>query len=119
MYTYVQRPVCKKKNTTTYVHTGKVSNAYSRIRTARARVHVSVYKTRGTFLYPFNCARAVGASAMATPSRAEEVSRGKTEAQDKAKQRQGPRPQRSDGRSRFPWQGSLPGRPQRPRQDPC
>ena len=39
MYTYVQRPVCKKENTATYVHTGRVSNAYSRIRTARARVH--------------------------------------------------------------------------------
>ena len=39
MYTYVQRLVCKKGNTATYVHTGRVSNAYSRIRTARARVH--------------------------------------------------------------------------------
>ncbi len=39
MYTYVQRPVCKKENTATYVHTGRVSNAYSRIRMARARVH--------------------------------------------------------------------------------
>ena len=39
MYTYIQRPVCKKENTATYVHTGGVSNAYSCIRTARARVH--------------------------------------------------------------------------------
>ena len=39
MYMYVQRPGCKKENTATYVHTGGVSNAYSRIRTARARVH--------------------------------------------------------------------------------
>jgi len=39
MYTYVQRRGCKKQNTTTYVHTGRVSNAYSRIHTARARVH--------------------------------------------------------------------------------
>ena len=39
MYMYVQRPGCKKENTTTYVHTGRVSNAYSRIRTTRARVH--------------------------------------------------------------------------------
>ena len=39
MYTYVQRPGCKKENTATYVHTGGVSNAYSRIRTARACVH--------------------------------------------------------------------------------
>src|SRR4051812_50042474 len=39
MYTYVQRPGCKKENTATYVHTGRVSNAYSRIRTTRARVH--------------------------------------------------------------------------------
>ena len=28
MYTYVQRPGCKKVNTATYVHTGGVSNAY-------------------------------------------------------------------------------------------
>ena len=33
MYTYVQRPGCKKENTATYVHTGRVSNAYSCIRT--------------------------------------------------------------------------------------
>ena len=39
MYTYVHRPRCKKVNTATYVHTGGVSNAYSCIRTARARVH--------------------------------------------------------------------------------
>ena len=30
MYTYVQRLVCKKENTTTYIYTGRVSNAYSR-----------------------------------------------------------------------------------------
>ena len=39
MYTYVQRPGCKKENMAMYVHTGWVSNAYSRIRIARARVH--------------------------------------------------------------------------------
>ena len=39
MYTYVQRTGCKKENTAMYVHTGGVLNAYSRIRTARARVH--------------------------------------------------------------------------------
>ena len=39
VYTYVQRPRCKKENTATYVHTGRVSNAYSHICTARARVH--------------------------------------------------------------------------------
>ena len=39
MYTYVQWPGCEEVNTATYVHTGGVSNAYSRIRTARARVH--------------------------------------------------------------------------------
>ena len=39
MYTHVQRPGCKKENTATYVHMGGVSNAYSRICTARARVH--------------------------------------------------------------------------------
>ena len=39
MYTYIQRPGCKKVNTATHIHTGGVSNTYSRIRTARARVH--------------------------------------------------------------------------------
>ena len=38
VYTYVQRPGCKKVNTATYVHTGGVSNAYSRILTTRACV---------------------------------------------------------------------------------
>ena len=33
MYMYVQRRGCKKENTATYVHTGRVSNAY------RAYVH--------------------------------------------------------------------------------
>ena len=39
MYTYVHRRGCKKENMAMYVHTGRVSNAYSRVRTARARVH--------------------------------------------------------------------------------
>ena len=39
MYTYVQQRGCKKENTATYVHTGGVSNAYSCIRTTKARVH--------------------------------------------------------------------------------
>ena len=39
MYTHVQQLGCKKENTAMYVLTGGVSNAYSRIRTARARVH--------------------------------------------------------------------------------
>ena len=46
MYTYVQRSWCKKENTATYVHTGRVSKAYSRIRTARARVHGWVGKEK-------------------------------------------------------------------------
>ena len=48
MYTYVQRPGCKKVNTATYVHTGGVSNAYSRIRTASSRIHgwVGIEKLR-------------------------------------------------------------------------
>ena len=38
MYTYVQ-PGYKKVNTATYIHMGEVSNAYSRIRTARVCVN--------------------------------------------------------------------------------
>ena len=50
MYMYV-KPGCKKVNTATYVHTGGVSNAYSRIRTARARVYgwVETEKLRRRF----------------------------------------------------------------------
>ncbi|XBH68259.1 hypothetical protein VPH35_096472 [Triticum aestivum] len=43
---------------------------------------VSVYKNRDTLLYPFTCARAVGAASTTTSSRTGEVSQGKTEAQD-------------------------------------
>src|SRR3954469_8039461 len=71
----------------------------------------SMYSSRGC-----GCNNGIDVLITATPNRAEEVSRGKIKAQDDAKQRRGPRPQRSDGRSRFPRQGSLPGRP---RQDPC
>ena len=45
-------------------------------------VIMSVYKKRGTLLYPFTYARAVGATPTTTPSRTGEVSQGKTEAQD-------------------------------------
>ena len=41
-----------------------------------------MYKRRGTLLYPFTCARAVGAAPTAAPSRTGEVNRGETEAQD-------------------------------------
>ena len=37
MYTYVQRRGCKKENMATCVHTGRVSNAYSRIHTWMGR----------------------------------------------------------------------------------
>ena len=57
--------------------------------------------------------------ATATHNRAGKGSRREAEGTRQTKQRQGPRPQRSDGRSRFPRQGPLPGQPQRPRQDPC
>src|SRR5215216_2875259 len=50
VYTYVQ-PGCKKVNTATYVHTGGVSNAYSRICTARARVHGEVAESSDGVLF--------------------------------------------------------------------
>ena len=43
---------------------------------------MSVYKRGGAPLYPFTCARTVGAAPTAAPSRTGEVNRGKTEAQD-------------------------------------
>ena len=52
----------------------------SRLCVAQARGLLSVYKKRGAFLYPFTCARAVGATPTVTPSRTGEVSQGKTEA---------------------------------------
>ena len=57
-------------------------NNVSRLYVAQARGLMSVYKRRGAPLYPFTCARAVGAAPTATPSRAGEVNRGKTKAQD-------------------------------------
>ena len=57
-------------------------NNVSRLCVAQARGILSVYKNKGTLLYPFTCARAVGATPTTTPSRTGEVSQGKTEAQD-------------------------------------
>ena len=54
-------------------------NNVSRLCVAQARGLLSVYKQRGTLLYPFTCARAVGAAPTVTPSRAGEVNQGKTE----------------------------------------
>ena len=51
MYTYVQRPGCKKVNTATYVHTGGVSNAYSCIRTARVCVHGEAMDSSNNILF--------------------------------------------------------------------
>ena len=55
----------------------------------------------------------------ATHNRAGKGSRREDEGSRQTQQRQGPRPQRSNGRSRLPRQGPLPGQPQWPRQDPC
>ena len=57
-------------------------NNLSRLCVAQARGLLSVYKKRGTFLYPYTCARPVGAAPTVTLSRTGEVSQGKTEAQD-------------------------------------
>ena len=57
-------------------------NNVSRLCVAQARGLLSVYKRRGAPLYPFTCARAVGAAPTVTPSRTGEVNQGKTEAQD-------------------------------------
>ena len=42
MYTYVQRPGCKKENMAMYVHTGRVSNAYSRMAVLEQRNNIVV-----------------------------------------------------------------------------
>ena len=58
-------------------------NNVSHLCVAQARGLLSVYKNRGTSLYPFPCARPVRAAPTATPSRTREVSQGKAEAQEK------------------------------------
>ena len=57
-------------------------NNVCRLCVAQARGLLSVYKRRGTPLYPFTCARTVEAAPAATPSRTGEVNQGKTGAQD-------------------------------------
>ena len=77
-----------------------------------------MYKRRGALLYPFTCARAVGAAPTVTPSRTGEVSQGKTEAQDNQSNAKA-KTTKSRGTKRVPPAGPLLGQPQRPRQDPC
>ena len=69
---------------------------------------LSVYKKRGTLLYPFTCARAVGAAPMVTPSRRGEVSQGKTEAQDNQSNAKA-ETTRSRGTNQAPPARPLPG----------
>ena len=57
-------------------------NNVSRLCVAQAWRLLSVYERGGAPLYPFTCARAVGAAPTVAPSRTGEVSQGKTEAQD-------------------------------------
>ncbi|KAM3366033.1 hypothetical protein ACQJBY_015536 [Aegilops geniculata] len=67
---------------------------------------MSVYKNKCMLLYPFTCARAVGAAPTATSSRTGEVSQGKTEAQDN----------QSNAKAKTT---KSRGTKQVPRQDPC
>ena len=79
---------------------------------------LSVYKKRGAFLYPYTCARAVGAAPTVTPSRTGEVSQGKTEAQDNQSNAKA-KTTKSRGTKQVRPARPLPGKPQQPRQDPC
>ena len=69
---------------------------------------VSVYKKRGEFLYPYACARAVGAAPTVTLSRTGEVSQGKTEAQDNQSNTKA-EATRSRGTKQAPPARPLPG----------
>ena len=79
---------------------------------------LSVYKKRGAFLYPYTCARVVGAAPTVTPSRTGEVSQGKTKAQDN-KSNAKAKTTKSRGTKQVPPARPLPGQPQQPWQDPC
>ena len=83
-------------------------NNVSRLCVAQARGLLSVYKKRGAFLYPYTCARAVGAAPTVTPSRAGEVSQGKTEAQDN-KSNAKAKTTKSRGTKQVPPARPLPG----------
>ena len=85
-------------------------NNVSRLCVAQARGLLSVYKSRG-LLYPFTCARAVGAAPTATPSRAGEVNRGKTEAQDSQSNAKAENTKEQRDEAGFPGKGQ----PLRPR----
>ena len=93
-------------------------NNVSRLCMAQAQGLLSVYKRRGAHLYPFTCARAVGAVPTATPSRTGEVSQGKTEAQDNQSNAKA-KTTKSRGTKQVPPARPLPGQPQQPWQDPC
>ena len=77
-----------------------------------------VYKKRGAFLYPYTCARTVGAAPTVTPSRTGEVSQGKTEAHDN-KSNAKAKTTKSRGTKQVPPARPLPGQPQQPPQDSC
>ena len=91
-------------------------NNVSRLCVAQARGLLSVYKKRGTLLYPFTCARVVRPAPTVTPSRTGEVSQGKTEAQD---DQSNTKTTKSRGTKQVPRQDPCRGQPQQPRQDPC
>ena len=71
---------------------------------------LSVYKKRGTPLYPFTCARAVGAAPTVTPSRTGEVSQGRTEAQDNQRNAKA-KTRKSTGTKQVPLARPLLGQP--------
>ena len=83
-------------------------NNVSRLCVAQARGLLSVYKKRGAFLYPYTCARAVGAAPTVTPSTTGEVSQGKTKAQDN-KSNAKAKTTKSRGTKQVPPARPLPG----------
>jgi len=75
---------------------------------------VSVHKRRGPILYPFTCARVVGAAPAAEPSGAEEGSKAARQPEE--------RQAKNTKSRRARWTPSarpLPGRPPQPRQETC
>ena len=93
-------------------------NNVSRLCVAQARGLLSVYKSRGTPLYPFTCARTVGAAPTATLSRAGEGSRREAEAQDGQGNAKTKDTKEREGEVGSPGK-ALAGQPPRPRQEPC
>ena len=80
-------------------------NNVSRLCVAQARGLLSVYKSRGTPLYPFTCARAVGAARRGRTKQGRGGKPERSRSTRRSRQRQDQKHQRARGRGGLPRQG--------------